>query len=169
MNLAIHLPGSERDAFPSVWGLARLAPRFEVEGRIGTDVSWTATFPDCAGNVDLALHLIRESTRIPRAWVTVNGRRLSSVEALRDRLECYRASLNEPDRDLYCTGKRKEEEVRVGCQESSCPRLCQFLCVTCDMTVPESDRPPSHPQFEQTAALAEVDWCPNLKMRRSHS
>ena len=167
MDLAIHFPNSVMVGFPYVWGIAHLAPRFEIDRTTDTGQIDIACFPDCADNVDLVLHLIRESTRIPGAWVTVNGRRLSSVAGVRDRLQCYRASLNEPDRDRYCTRRRAEQALLRGCQERSCALFCQFVCVSCSTTVPENERPPSRSQLEFNSTVAEVDWCPNLKVQRT--
>jgi len=166
VDIKIHFPVSEEVFFPYVWGVARLAPHFRVDDTSSREALAVAHFPDCsdsADHVDLALHLMEESTRVPRAWVSINGRSLSSLRGVRERLRCYRASLGVPNRELYCDLKMKEQAALVGCHDYGCARSCQFVCDSCVRTVPVVGRPLKEPAFGLRAAMAEIDWCPGLK------
>ncbi len=119
------------------------------------------TFAGLPHSIDLVLRVIGESVRIPGAWATVGGQRMSSLVALWNRLDCYRQSLSQLDRSAYCRGKARELQALLGCVVLSCESPCQFVCPQCTAkgTAPTSL---VHPETQMLLVFGEVEWCPNL-------
>ena len=119
------------------------------------------TFADVPDSLDLMLRVIGELVRIPGAWATVGGQRMSSLVALWNRLDCYRQSLSHPDRQAYCRGKARNLQALLGCAVPSCESPCQFVCPQC---AAKGDSPASlvHPETQMLLVFGEVEWCPNL-------
>lgn len=120
------------------------------------------TFPELPRGIDLALRVIGESVRIPGAWATVGGQRMSSLVALWNRLDCYRQSLPHIDRIAYCQGRAAALRSLLGCGVPACATPCQFVCPQC--MVKENAQLASlvHPETHMLLVFGEIDWCPNL-------
>jgi hypothetical protein len=128
-----------------------------------------AIFSSLPKGVDLAVQLIGEAIHIEGAWASVNAKPISSLTKLWQRLNCYRDSLNALDRGRYCLEKTAFFNTLVGCEEHRCPVPCQFICTPCmRMSQDQSPVEVEH-RFEVAMELAEISWCPNLKMSGSGS
>ncbi len=163
VNLVIHIPHGGADEAAVAFSLAQQAPSFTMEWRGGDRMS-IAIFPSLPTGIDLAVQLVGEAIQISGAWASVNARALSSLAKLWQRLNCYRDSLNAPDRGRYCLEKTAFFNTLVGCEAHRCPVPCQFICTPC-MRMSQDESPVDvERRFEAAMELAEIAWCPNLKM-----
>lgn len=163
LNLVVHLPVGECAQETSLQVLAKRAPSFALEEEEGRKAV-ISVFPRLPEAIDLALHLIEESLRIPGAWASVNTRRMPSLHRLKARIECYRESLAAPSPELHCFRKAAQHNLLVGCLNPSCPVPCQFVCASCRADMVGKMAPPDPLQLDRLAREAEVDWCPNLHL-----
>ena len=120
------------------------------------------TFPELPRAIDLALRVIGELVRIPGAWATVGGQRMSSLVSLWNRLDCYRQSLPHVDRIAYCQGRAATLRFLLGCGVQSCATPCQFVCPQCSVKENPSTAFLVHPETQMLLVLGEIEWCPNL-------
>ena len=123
-----------------------------------------AIFPSLPTGIDLAVQLVGETVRVPHAWASLNAKPMSSLTKLWQRLVCYRDSLPAEDPARYCRERSALFNTLVGCEDHHCPVPCQFICTPCmhvaqDGAAGRSDRP-----YRVAAELAEIDWCPRLKL-----
>ncbi|MCX5723624.1 MAG: hypothetical protein NTX84_03695 [Nitrospirae bacterium] len=163
MNLAVHIPHRVTEVDSSALSLAQRAPTFTIEWTNGERVT-IARFPSLPERLDCALQLVGEAIRFHGAWASVNARPVSSLTKLWQRLECYRGSLLAPEPDRHCAERAALVNSLVGCEAHRCPVPCQFMCSPCigmgqngPMMYPEK-------RLELAAAVAEIDWCPRLKL-----
>ncbi len=163
MNLVVHIPHRVAETDSSALSLAQRARIFTVGQMSGKQVNM-AQFPSLPEGLDGALQLIGEAIRFPGAWASVNDRPVSSLAKLWQRLECYRESLVASDPARHCAERAALFNTLVGCEAHRCPVPCQFVCAPCMEMV--QDGAPIHEaqRFEVAAALAEIDWCPRLKL-----
>lgn len=130
------------------------------------------TFPRLPQSIDAVLLVIGALARIPRAWATVGGQRMSSLVALCNRLDCYRQSLSHLDRIAYCRGKAARLQALLGCTVPSCASPCQFVHPQCKAKENPSTASLVHSETQMLLVFGEVDWCPNLvrlaESKRSH-
>jgi hypothetical protein len=80
------------------------------------------------------------------------------------RLACYRDSLPVHDPVYYCREKAALFNTLVGCETHRCPVPCQFICTPCMGMVQEGTTIYQEKSFEIAATLAEIDWCPGLRL-----
>ena len=106
MNLVVHIPHRVAETDSSALSLAQRAPIFTVGQMSGKQVD-IAQFPSLPESLDGALQLIGEAIRFPGAWASVNGRPVSSLAKLWQRLECYRESLVASDPVRHCAERRR--------------------------------------------------------------
>lgn len=164
MNVVVHLPADCSLPHPMAGTLARQAfsRRITIE-EAGHDRYYLVTFPDLPQYIDLALQLIAESVRIPGAWASIDGQRMSSLMALWNRLDCYRQSLDAPDPKVFCRGKVADLFAQHGCRVECCEAPCQFLCRPCGLIDQDNTTPVVMARVQVLAVLGEIDWCPNLR------
>ena len=162
MNLVVHIP-YRADEAAAAFSLAQRAPSFTMEWR-GSDRMSIAIFPSLPTGLDLAVQLVGESIQIPGAWASINTRPLSSLTKLWQRLNCYRDSLNVPDRERYCLEKTAFFNTLVGCEGHRCPVPCQFICTPCMRMTQDQSTSDVENRFEVATELAEIAWCPNLNL-----
>ena len=127
MQLVVHIPHDGADEGASAFSLAQRAPSFTME-RTGSGRMSVAIFPSLPTGLDLAVQLVGEAIQIPGAWASINARPLSTLTKLWQRLNCYRDSLEAPDRQRYCLEKTAFFNTLVGCEGHRCPVPCQFFC-----------------------------------------
>lgn len=163
MNLVVHIPHRVAETDSSALSLAQRAPIFTVGQMNGKQVD-IARFPSLPEGLDGALQLIGEAIRFPGAWASVNDRPVSSLAKLWQRIECYRESLVAADPARYCGERAALFNALVGCEAHRCPVPCQFICTPCMEMVQEGAPVYVEQRFEVAAALAEIDWCPRLKL-----
>ena len=163
MNLVVHIPHGTADEAAAAFSLAQRAPSFTMEWR-GSDRMSIAIFPSLPTGLDLAVQLIGETIQIPGAWASINARPLSSLAKLWQRLNCYRDSLDAPDRGRYCLQKTAFFNTLVGCEEHRCPVSYQFICTPCMRMTQDQSPIDGENRFEVVTELAEIAWCPNLKV-----
>ena len=89
---------------------------------------------------------------------------LSSLAKLWQRLNCYRDSLDAPDRERYCLEQTAFFNTLVGCEGHRCPVPCQFICTPCMRMTQDQSTVDGENRFEVATELAEIAWCPNLKV-----
>ena len=163
MNLVVHIPHRGTNAESSALSLAQRAPTYTMEWVQGERVG-VAIFPSLPNGIDLALQVIGESIRIEGAWASVNSNPISSLTKLWQRLDCYRGSLGTTDPNRYCHEKSALFNTLVGCDHRLCPVPCQFVCTPCMRMTQEGSEVSMIQRYEVAVALAEVDWCPNLRL-----
>lgn len=163
MNLAVHIPHRVTEADSSALSLAQRAPIFTIDWTNGERVA-IARFPSLPGGLDCALQLIGEAIRVQGAWASVNARPISSLAKLWQRLECYRESLLAPEPARHCAERAALFNTLVGCEAHRCPVPCQFICTPCMGMAQEGTAIYPEKRFEVAATLAEIDWCPRLKL-----
>jgi len=163
MHLVVHIPyRADEESFRAL-SLARQAPVFTMEW-VADQKAAIAIFSSLPIGIDLAVQLIGETVRLSRAWASINSQRISSLAKLWQRLNCYRDSLDAPDRDRYCWQKTAFFNTLVGCEEHRCPVPCQFICTPCMHRTQDQSTIDVENRFEVATELAEIAWCPNLKV-----
>lgn len=163
MNLVVHIPHRGAEPELSALSLAQRAPSYTVEWVHGEQVG-IAIFPSLPNGIELALELIGGSISIEGAWASVNSKPISSLTKLWQRLDCYRGSLGTTDLKRYCQKKSAFFNTLVGCEHQLCPVPCQFICTPCMRMTQEGSEISLIRPHEVAAALAEIDWCPNLRV-----
>ena len=123
-----------------------------------------AIFPSLPTGLDLAVQLVGEAIQIPGAWASINARPLATLTKLWQRLNCYRDSLNAPDRQRYCLEKTAFFNTLVGYEGHRCPVPCQFICTPCMRMTQDQSTIDVENRFEVATELAEIAWCPNLNV-----
>jgi hypothetical protein len=114
--------------------------------------------------MESAVQLIGEAIRLSGAWASVNSKRILSLTKLWQRLNCYRDSLNAPDRERYCLEKTAFFNTLVGCEGHRCPVPCQFICTPCMRMTQDQSTVDVENRFEVGAELADIAWSPNLNL-----
>ena len=163
MNLVVHIPYRADEESSRALSLARQTSSFTMAWVDGQKVA-IAIFYSLPTGIDLAIQLIDEAVRLSRAWASVNSKRMSSLIKLWQRLVCYRDSLAVYDSACYCREKSALFNTLVGCDAHRCPVPCQFLCTPCMGMAQEGTKIYQEKRFEIAATLAEIDWCPGLKL-----
>ncbi len=162
VNVAVYLP----DGCPMPHPLGSASVQHAYTHRIehdGSERIHVVSFVGLPEHIDVALQVIGESVRIPGAWATVGGQRMSSLVALWNRLDCYRQSLPVTDRVAYCKGKAASLRAKLGCEAPSCSMPCQFICPECTVMGSYQTASLVDPETQMLFVFGEVDWCPNLK------
>jgi len=163
LNLVIHIPHRGAEPEPGALGLAQRAPTFTTEWMNNERMS-VAIFPSLPTGLDLAVQLIGAAIHIEGAWASVNSKPISSLTKLWQRLDCYRGSLALTASKRYCQEKAVLFNTLVGCEHQFCPVPCQFVCTPCLRITQEGSALSVVQRHEAEAALAEIDWCPNLRL-----
>jgi hypothetical protein len=163
MSLGVHIPYRADEESSRALSLAQQAPSFSMEWVEDQKVA-IAIFSSLPAGIDLAVQLIGEAVRLSGAWASVNSKRISSLTKLWQRLACYRDSLAVHDPAYYCREKAALFNTLVGCEAHRCPVPCQFICIPCMGMAQEGTTIYPEKRFEVAATLAEIDWCPGLKL-----
>ena len=163
MNLVVHIPHDGADEAAAAFSLAQRAPSFTMEWT-GSGRMCIAIFPSLPIGLDLAVQLVGEAIQIPGAWASINARPLSTLTKLWQRLNCYRDSLEAPDRQRYCLEKTAFFNTLVGREGHQCPVPCQFICTPCMRMTQDQSAIDAENRFEVATELAEISWCPNLDL-----
>lgn len=163
MNLVVYIPYRVTEDDSSALSLAQRAPLFTVDWTSGERVN-VARFPSLPESLDCALQLIGEAIRFPGAWASVDARPVSSLAKLWQRLECYRESLQAADPVRHCAERAALFNTLVGCETHRCPVPCQFICTPCMGMAQQGTMLSLENRFEVAATMAEIDWCPRLKL-----
>lgn len=163
MILVVHIPYRTDEENSRALSLARQASCFTMEWVDDQKVA-IAIFYSLPAGIDLAIQLVGEGVRLSGAWASVNSTRISNLTKLWQRLACYRDSLAGHDPAYYCREKSALFNTLVGCEAHRCPVPCQFLCTPCMGMAQEGTTIYQEKRFEIAATLAEIDWCPGLKL-----
>ena len=163
MNLVVHIPHRGTEPELNALSLAQRAPTFTMEWVNKERVS-VAIFASLPTGIDLALQLIGAAIHIEGAWASVNTKPISSLTKLWQRLDCYRGSLAATHSKRYCQEKSAMFNALVGCDHHLCPVPCQFVCTPCMRMTQEESELSVIQRHDVAATLAEVDWCPNLRL-----
>lgn len=163
MHLVVHIPYQTDEGSSQVMSLARQAPSFTMEW-VDHQKMAIAIFSSLPVSIDLALQLVGEAIQLSGAWASIDSERISSLAKLWQRLNCYRDSLNAPDRQRYCREKAAFFNTLVGCEGQRCPISCQFICTPCMRMTQDQSSIDVENRFEVAVELAEISWCPNLRM-----
>ena len=161
MHLVVHIPYQPDEESSRALSLARQAPSFTIEWVDCQRVA-IAIFSSLPVGIDLAIQLVGEAVRLSGVWASINSKRISSLTKLWQRLNCYRDSLNAPDRQRYCLEKTAFLNTLVGGEELRCPVSCQFICRLCMRMTQDQSPIDVESRFEVAMELAEIAWCPNL-------
>jgi len=114
--------------------------------------------------VYFALELIGAAIHLEGAWASVNAKPISSLTKLWQRLDCYRGSLKARASTRYCDEKSALFSSLVGCDHHLCLVHCQFICTPCMSMEREATTAIPTNRLEMAAEMAEIDWCPNLRL-----
>lgn len=163
LNLVVHIPQRGEEPELHAVSLAQRAPTFTMEW-VNNERVGVAVFSSLPTGIDLALQLIGAAIHIDGAWASVNTKPISSLTKLWQRLDCFRESLVATDSKRYCREKSAMFNTLVGCDHDLCPVPCQFVCTPCMRMTQEGSHLPVLQRHDVAAALAEVDWCPNLRL-----
>lgn len=163
LNLVVHIPHRGTEPEPRTLCLAQRAPTFTMEWVNNERVS-VAIFASLPTGIDLALQLIGAAIHIEGAWASVNTKPISSLTKLWQRLDCYRGSLATTHSKRYCQEKSAMFNTLVGCDHYLCPVPCQFVCTPCMRMTQEGSGLSGIQRHDVAATLAEVEWCPNLRL-----
>jgi len=163
LNLVVHIPHRGTEPELNALSLAQRAPTFTMEWVNNERVS-VAIFASLPTGIDLALQLIGAAIHIEGAWASVNTKPISSLTKLWQRLDCYRGSLATTHLKRYCQEKSAMFNSLVGSDHHLCPVPCQFVCTPCMRMTQEGSGVSVTQRHDVAATLAEVDWCPNLRL-----
>ena len=166
MRLSVSIPETKAANFSAARILAQLAPVFEIAGE-GEARTFLASYPDLPKDLDLAVRLIGEIISLPNVQATINSRPVASLSKFWSALLCYRDSLGEHDKQAYCARQADRVGEAAGCPAWTCQARCPFICTRCLQVVRREGAPPVSDQLKAIAVLAEVDWCPNLRLPSS--
>lgn len=163
LHLAVHIPYRVDEDSVRALSLAQQAPSFTMKWVDAQKVAM-GTFPSLPSGIDLAVQLVGETVRLSGAWASINSERMSSVTKLWQRLNCYRDSLIARDRERYCQQKTAFVNTLVGCEGHRCPVPCQFICTPCMRMTQDQSSVDGGDRFAVATELAEISWCPNLRL-----
>jgi len=163
MQLVVHIPCPADTDHVRALNWARQAPCFITEWIDDRKVA-TAVFPSLPHGIETALQVVGECVRLTGAWASINGRAISSLTRLWQRLDCYRESLGAGDPLRYCLDKSTFFNTLVSCRAHRCPVPCQFICIPCMKMQQEDPALSASHRFKAAAASAEIDWCPRLHL-----
>jgi len=163
MHLVVHIPYHVDEESCRALSLARQAPSFTMEWVDNQRIA-ISIFPSLPTGMDSAIQLVGEAVRLSGAWASINSKRISSLTKLWQRLACYRDSLAVHDPACYCREKAALFNTLVGCEMHRCPVPCQFICTPCMGMAQEGTTIYQEKGFEVAATLAEIDWCPGLRL-----
>ena len=163
MHLVVHIPYHVDEESSRALSLARQAPSFTMEWVDNQRIA-ISIFPSLPTGMDSAVQLVGEAVRLSGAWASINSKRISSLTKLWQRLACYRDSLAVHDPAYYCREKAALFNTLVGCETYRCPVPCQFICTPCMGMAQEGTTIYPEKGFEVAATLAEIDWCPGLRL-----
>jgi hypothetical protein len=163
VNLVVHIPRRDVEPESHALSLAQRAPTFTTEWSNMQRVN-VAIFSSLPTGIDLAVQLIGAAIPIEGAWASVNAKPVSSLTKLWQRLDCYRGSLGKTNPKRYCQEKSALFNTLVGCEHHLCPVPCQFICTLCMRMEQEGTTVSRANRFKVAAELAEIDWCPNLRL-----
>ncbi len=161
MDITLYLPSDASLPYPLRTHSAQKTFTQDFEST-ASGLHLVVNFKNLPQHIDVALETIGESVRIPGAWATVGGQRMSSLVALWNRLDCYRQSLPCADRAAYCRNKVASVRATLGCEQVSCSAPCQFLCPVCSLKDTYITQSIVHPETQLLAVLGEIEWCPNF-------
>ena len=164
ISLTVRIPETEEALLSAALPLAHLAPRYQLIGREGALRVHVAHFPDLPSEIYQAARLIGEVLSLPQVSVTVNSRSVVNLSKFLSALLCYGESLGEQDKGAYCARQADRIGEAAGCPVWTCQARCPFICARCLQLVRNAGAPPVEEQLKTIAVLAEVDWCPNLKL-----
>jgi len=163
MHLVVHIPFRPDDESTRALGLARRAPSFTMEWVEDRKVA-IAIYSSLPAGIDEAIRLIGEAVHLPEAWASMDSKRVSSLAKLRQRLSCYRESLDAGDAIRYCREKSALFNTLVRCEEHHCPVPCQFICTPCMKMKQEGTAVIPAYGYKVAVELAEIEWCPRLHL-----
>ena len=162
MYLRVQIPETEVITCPEAVRLVQTAPLSFVERDNQTRMC-VVIFPRLPQSIDVALRLLGVIIDFPALLLTVNDRPIMNPTKFWTALNCYRDSLEETDKDAYCTRLVARVRNAVDCAGTTCLSHCQFICVRCLELNHGRDAPPPAQQLRRLAIQAEAEWCPNLK------
>lgn len=163
MYLVVHIPYRADEENASALSLARQAPSFTTEWAHDEKVA-VAIYSSLPSRLDAAVRLVGEAVRLKGAWASIDGKPVSSLTKLWQRLACYRESLDAQDPLRYCREQSALFNTLVGCEARRCPVACQFICRPCMRMEPEAGGVRTADRFVVAAELAEIAWCPHLRL-----
>jgi hypothetical protein len=163
MHLVVHIPDRADEESASALMLARLAPSFTTEW-VHDEKVGVAIYSSSPSRIDAALRLVGEAVRLKGAWASIDGKPLSSLTKLWQRLACYHESLQAKDALPFCREQSTLFNTLVGCEAHRCPVPCQFICRPCMRMEQASGAIATADQLALAAESAEVDWCPQLRL-----
>ncbi len=163
MHLVVHIPYEADEESTRALSLARQAPSFTMEWDDDHKVA-IAIYSSLPKGIEEAVQLVGEAVRLSGAWASLDSRRVSSLTKLWQRLACYQGSLDVEDPFQYCKERSALFNVLVGCEGHLCPVPCQFICTPCMRMEQEGTAVRSDGQYKVAAELAEIDWCPRLRI-----
>jgi hypothetical protein len=165
MYLVVHIPYQADEESSRALSLARQAPSFTMEWVDNQRIA-ISIFPSLPTEMESAVQLVGEAVRLSGAWASINSKRISGLTKLWQRLACYRDSLAVHDPVYYCREKSAFFNTLVGCEAHRCPVPCQFICTPCMGMAQAQEGTTIYQEtgFEVAATLAEIDWCPRLKL-----
>lgn len=163
MNLVVHIPYRADEESASALSLARQAPTFTTEW-VHDEKMAIAIFPSLPFGIEGAVKLVGEAVRLAGAWASIETKPVSTLTKLWQRLVCYRESLDAQDPLRYCREQSALFNTLVGCEALRCPVACQFMCRPCMRMEPEAGGLLPEERFVVAAELAEIAWCPRLRL-----
>lgn len=164
MHLTVRIPETDAAVLSAALPLAHLAPAHALLGGSGTEKIHVATFDDLEQSLDQAVRLVDEVIGLPRVQVSINHRPVANLTKFLSALLCYRESLGEQEKAAYCGRQADRVGEAAGCPVWTCQARCPFICTRCLQVVRQEGAPPVTDQLKAIAVLAEVDWCPNLRL-----
>ena len=126
MNLVVHIPYRAAEDSARALSLAQQAPTFTIEW-VNNQRMAISIFPSLPTGMEPAVQLVGEAVRLSGTWASVDSKRISSLTNLWQRLNCYRDSLDAPDRERYCPEKTAFFNAPVGYEGHRCPVPCQCI------------------------------------------
>ncbi len=164
MHLTVRIPETDDAPLSAAIPLARLAPAYALLGGSGTEKIHVATFDDLEQSIDQAVRLVDAVIGLPSVRVSINHWPVANLTKFLSTLLCYRESLGERDKAAYCERQADRVGEAAGCPVWTCQARCPFICTRCLQVVRLEGAPPVTDQLRAIAVLAEVEWCPNLKL-----
>jgi hypothetical protein len=163
MHLVVHIPYHVDEESTRALSLARQAPSFTMEWDDDHKVA-IAIYSSLPKGIEEAVQLVGEAVRLSGAWASMDSRRVSSLAKLWQRLACYQESLDVENPLQYCKERSVLFNVLVGCEGHRCLVACQFICTPCMRMEQEGTAMMPGDQYKVAAELAEIDWCPRLRI-----
>ena len=165
VRLSIAIPEAQALEAPALLRLVRMAPACEIEaGEQGA--LYVALFDDFPTSAEIVARVIEEAWDLRNVHITVDGRPVLRRINFYIALLCYRKSLDAPDAAAYCRKRSAEIDADRGCPDRSCVSHCQFICSRCVGLARDRGGTAMFAQLQEIARQAEVDWCPNLRIKK---